>query len=96
MKGVSGPDREFWQDLCLNDTIMAQTQAMGHHQNQFDVPHWAREMCNRAQEAEVRMVSGESVFQAAQLFYLDNRQVLDHLEGGMDSFHNQWSKVMDL
>ena len=75
---------------------MAQTQAMGHHQNLLEVPHWAREMCNRAQEAEVRMASRERVFQAAQLFYLDNCRVIDRLEGGMESFHNQWSKVMDL
>ena len=75
---------------------MAQTQAMGHHQNRLNVPHWAREMCNRAQEAEVRMVSGERAFQAARLFYLDNRRVIDRLDGGLESFRDQWTEVGDL
>ena len=75
---------------------MAQTQALGHHQNSFNIPCWLREICSRAREAEVWTVSGERAFQAAWLFYLDNCQVIDHLEGGMDSFHNQWSEVIDL
>ena len=69
---------------------------MGHHQNQLNVPHWAREMCARAQEAEVKMVSGERAFQAAQLFYLDNWQVIDRLDGGLESFCDQWTEVRDL
>ena len=53
-------------------------------------------MCSRAQEAEVRMVSGERAFQAAWLFYLDNRRVIDRLDGGLESFRNQWTEVRDL
>ena len=75
---------------------MAQTQAMGHHQNRLNVPRWAREMCSRAREAEVRMVSGERAFQAARLFYLDNRRVIDRLDGGLESFRDQWMEVGDL
>ena len=69
---------------------------MGHHQNQLKVPRWAREMCARAREAEVRMVSGERAFQAARLFYLDNWRVIDRLDGGLESFHDQWTEVADL
>ena len=69
---------------------------MGHHQNRLNVPRWVREMCNRVQEAEVRMVSGERVFQAARLFYLDNRRVIDRLDGGLESFRDQWTEVGDL
>ena len=75
---------------------MAQTQALGHHQNNFNIPHWAREICSRAREVEVWMVSRERVFQAACLFYLDNCQGIEHLEGELESFHDQWSEVMDL
>ena len=75
---------------------MAQTQAMGHHQNQLNVPCWAREMCARAREAEVRMVLGERAFQAAQLFCLDNRRVIGRLDGGLESFCDQWTEVRDL
>ena len=75
---------------------MAQTQALGHHQNRLNVPRWAREMCARAREAEVRMVSGERAFQAARLFYLDNQRVIDRLDGGLESFRDQWTEVRDL
>ena len=75
---------------------MAQTQAMGHHQNRLDIPRWAREMCNRVREVEVRMVSGERAFQAARLFYLDNHRVIDRLDGGLESFRDQWMEVGDL
>ena len=42
------------------------------------------------------MVSGERVFQAARLFYPDNRRVIDRLDGGLESFRNQWTEVGDL
>ena len=75
---------------------MAQTQALGHHQNRLDVPRWARENCNRAREAEVRMVSVERAFQAARLFYLDNRRIINRLDEGLESFRDQWTEVGDL
>ena len=75
---------------------MAQTQAIGHHQNRLNIPRWAREMCGRAHEAEVRMVSGERAFQAARLFYLENCHIIDRLDGGLESFCDQWTEVGDL
>ena len=42
------------------------------------------------------MVSGERAFQAARLFYLDNRRVIDRLDGGLESFRDQWTEVGDL
>ena len=42
------------------------------------------------------MVSGERAFQAAWLFYLDNRRVIDRLDGGLESFRDQWTEVRDL
>ena len=42
------------------------------------------------------MVSGERAFQATRLFYLDNRWVIDRLEGGLESFRDQWTEVGDL
>ena len=68
---------------------MTQTQALGHHQNRLNVPRWAQEICTRAREVEVRMVSGERAFQAAQLFYLDNCHVINKLDGGLESFCDQ-------
>ena len=44
----------------------------------------------------MRMVLGERAFQAAWLFYLDNWWVIDRLDGGLESFRDQWMEVGDL
>ena len=77
-----------WDNLCLNDMICAQTQAWANKQELTNLPEWMREMCCRGVDLEVKMVTGEQVFQFGHLVALEMwREVIKerrHLDWLMD------------
>ena len=62
---------ESWSDLCLNNTIISQSQAWANKQELTDLPEWMREMCRKGVEPEAKMVTGERAFQFACLVALE-------------------------
>ena len=58
---------EIWEDLRLNDVIMAQLQASSVP-TEASLTAWEREIMGRLLHPEVRMVSGERALQASSLF----------------------------
>ena len=62
---------ESWNDLCLNDAIIAQSQAWANKQELTDLPEWMGEMCCKGIEPEVKMVTGKWVFQFGHLVALE-------------------------
>ena len=62
---------ESWDDLHLNNMICAQTQAWANKQESTDLPEWMREMCHQGVDLEVKMVTGEQVFQFGHLVALE-------------------------
>ena len=62
---------ESWDNLRLNDTICAQTQAWANKQELTDLPEWMREMCHQGIDPEVKMVTGERAFQFGRLVALE-------------------------
>ena len=58
---------EIWDDLRLNDVIMAQLQASSVP-NEASLTAWEREIMGQLLHLEVRMVSGERALQASSLF----------------------------
>ena len=57
----------MWDDLRLNDVIMAQLQSSSVP-NEASLMAWEREIMGRLLHPEVRMVSGERALQASSLF----------------------------
>ena len=61
---------ECWDDIHLNDAIIAQLQGSGHIPGpDLELSGWTEEMLGRLRLSEVRMVLGEGVFQGP-LFFL--------------------------
>ena len=61
---------ECWDDIHLNDAIIAQLQGSGHIPGpDLELSGWTEEMLGRLRLSEVRMVLGEGVFQGL-LFFL--------------------------
>ena len=58
----------MWDDLCLNDVIMAQLQASAVPAGEAYLTAWEREIMGQLLHLEVRMVSGERAIQASSLF----------------------------
>ena len=79
---------ESWDNLHLNDMICAQTQAWANKQESTNLLEWMREMCHWGVDLEVKMVTGEQVFQFGHLVALEMwREVMKerrHLDWLMD------------
>ena len=71
---------ECWDDLRLNDAIIAQLLGSGRIPGpDLELPGWAGEMLRRLRLSEVWMVSGERAFQGAALLFIENRRrVVQH------------------
>ena len=71
---------ECWDDVCLNDAIIAQLQGSGHIPGpDLELPGWTEEMLGRLRSLEARMVSGERALQGAALLFIENqRRVVQH------------------
>ena len=64
---------KHWDNLCLNDAIIAQLQGSGCIPGpDLELPGWTKEMLGRLRSAEARMVSGERAFQGAALLSIEN------------------------
>ena len=62
---------ESWSNLCLNDAIIAQSQAWANKQESTDLPEWMREMCQKGVDPEAKMVTGGWAFQFGHLVALE-------------------------
>ena len=59
---------ECWDDLHLNDAIVAQLLGSGRIPGpDLELPEWTGEMLRRLRSSEARLVSGERAFQGAAL-----------------------------
>ena len=64
---------KHWDDICLNDAIIAQLQGSGRIPGpDLELPGWTEGMLGRLRLLEVRMMSGERVFQGAALLFIEN------------------------
>ena len=71
---------ECWDNVCLNNAIIAQLQGSGHIPGpDLELSWWTMEMLGRLRPSEARMVLGERAFQGATLLFIENRrQVIQH------------------
>ena len=71
---------ECWDDLRLNDAIIAQLLGSGRIPGpDLELPEWTGEMLGQLRSPEARMVSGERAFQGAALLFIENRRrVVQH------------------
>ena len=71
---------ECWDDLRLNDAIVAQLLGSGRIPGpDLELLEWTGEMLRRLRSSEARLVSGERAFQGAALLFIENRRrVVQH------------------
>ena len=71
---------ECWDDLRLNDAIVAQLLGSGRIPGpDLELLEWTGEMLRRLRSLEARLVSGERAFQGAALLFIENRRrVVQH------------------
>ena len=71
---------ECWDNLHLNDTIIAQLLGSGRIPGpDLELPGWTEEVLRRLRSSEARMVSGERALQGATLLFIENRcRVVQH------------------
>ena len=69
-----------WDDVCLNNTIIAQLLGLGCIPGpDLELPGWTEEILGRLRSSEARMVSGERALQGAALLFIENqRWVVQH------------------
>ena len=64
---------EHWDDVCLNDAIIAQLLGLGCIPGpDLELPGWTKEVLGRLRSSEARMVLGERVLQGAALLFIEN------------------------
>ena len=83
---------EIWDDLCLNDVIMAQLQASSVP-NEASLTAWEREIMGWLLHPEVRMVSGERALQASSLFTRRTRTMIVRVWNRVQEVGNEFSRV---
>ena len=71
---------ERWDDVHLNDAIIAQLMGSGRIPGpDLELPEWTEGMLGRLRASEARMVSGERALQGAALLFIENRRrVVQH------------------
>ena len=71
---------EHWDDVHLNDAIIAQLLGLGHIPGpDLELLGWTEEILGRLRLSEARMVSGERALQGAALLFIENRcRVIQH------------------
>ena len=71
---------ECWDNVRLNDTIIAQLLGSGRIPGpDLELPGWTEEVLGWLRSSEARMVSGERAFQGAALLFIENRHwVIQH------------------
>jgi hypothetical protein len=73
-----------WDNLWLPDAIIAQSHRQVHAHLETDFPQWMRRMMGDFIRAESETMTAHHAFQAARLFSLENRQVLDRTSRCVD------------
>ena len=64
---------ECWDDVRLNDAIIAQLLGSGHIPGpDLELPGWTDEVLGQLRSSEARMVSGERALQGAALLFIEN------------------------
>jgi hypothetical protein len=79
---------ENWDDLWLPDAIIAQSRRQVHAHLETDFPQWMRRMMGDFIGAESETVTARHAFQAARLFSLENRRVLDRASRRVDRLYD--------
>ena len=71
---------ERWEDVRLNDAIIAQLMGSGRIPGpDLELPGWTEEALGRLKSSEARLVSGERALQGAALLFIENRRrVVQH------------------
>ena len=71
---------EHWEDIRLNDAIIAQLMGSGRIPGpDLELPGWTEEVLGRLRSSEARLVSGERALQGAALLFIENRRrVVQH------------------
>ena len=71
---------ERWEDVRLNDAIIAQLMGSGRIPGpDLELPGWSEEVLGRLRSSEARLVSGERALQGAALLFIENRRrVVQH------------------
>ena len=83
---------EIWEDLHLNDVIMAQLQA-SLVPTEASLTAWEREIMGRLLHPEVRMVSGERALQTSSLFTHHTCTMIVHCWNQIQEVGNEFSRV---
>ena len=83
---------EIWDDLCLNNVIMAQLQASSVP-TETSLTAWEREIMGHLLHPEVRMVSGERALQASSLFTHRTRMMIVHCWNRVHEIREEFSRV---
>ena len=83
---------EIWEDLRLNDVIMAQLQA-SLVPTEASLTAWEREIMGCLLHPEVRMVSGERALQASSLFTCRTRTMIVCCWNRIQEVSNEFSRV---
>ena len=83
---------EIWDDLRLNDVIMAQLQASSVP-TEASLMAWEKEIMGRLLHPEVRMVSGERALQASSLFTCRTRTMVVRCWNRVQEVGNEFSHV---
>ena len=86
---------EVWDDLCLNDVIMAQLQASSVP-TEASLTAWEREIMGCLLHPEVRMVSGERALQASSLFTRHTRTMIVRCWNWVHEIREEFSHVDEL
>ena len=71
---------ECWDNVCLNDAIIAQLLGSGRIPGpDLELPGWTEEILGQLRASEARMVTGERALQGAALLFIENRRrVVQH------------------
>ena len=71
---------ERWEDVRLNDAIIAQLMGSGRIPGpDLELPGWTEEVLGRLRSSEARLVSGERALQGVALLFIENRRrVVQH------------------
>ena len=83
---------EIWEDLRLNDVIMAQLQASSIP-TEASLTAWEREIMGQLLHPEVRMVFGERALQASSLFTCRTRTMIVRCWNRVQEVGDEFSRV---
>ena len=80
MRRLDADIPERWDDIRLNDAIIAQLLGLGRIPGpDLELPGWTEEVLGQLRSSEARVVSGERALQGVALLFIENRRrVVQH------------------